>query len=65
MDLMTKLEETKPSSFEEAIEKLVYVDGMVEECKSVVKKSIWEVVPRPTDKSVVGSRWICRNFIID
>ena len=20
--------------------------------------SVWEVVPRPTDKSIVGSRWI-------
>jgi hypothetical protein len=31
---------------------------MVEEYESIVKNSVWEVVPRPTDKSVVGSRWI-------
>ncbi len=31
---------------------------MVEEYKSIVKNSIWEVVPRPAKKSVVGSRWI-------
>eukprot|EP00253_Pinus_taeda_P034648 PITA_34648 len=31
---------------------------MVEEYESIVKKSVWEVVPRPVDKSVVSSRWI-------
>ena len=58
MALMTKLEDTKPSSFEEAVEKHVWVDAMVEEYKSIVKNNVWEVVPRPTDKLVVGSRWI-------
>jgi hypothetical protein len=31
---------------------------MVEEYDSIVKKSAWEIVPRPVDKSMVGSRWI-------
>ena len=31
---------------------------MVEEYDSIVKNSAWEVVPRPFDKSLVGSRWI-------
>jgi hypothetical protein len=31
---------------------------MVEESDSIVKNSAWEIVPRPVDKSVVGSRWI-------
>jgi hypothetical protein len=31
---------------------------MVEEYDSIVKNSAWEIVPRPIDKSVVGSRWI-------
>ena len=30
----------------------------MEEYKSIVKRSVWEVVPRPKDKSIVGSRWI-------
>eukprot|EP00253_Pinus_taeda_P034449 PITA_34449 len=33
---------------------------MVEEYKSIVRNSVWEVVPRPPDKSVVGSRWILK-----
>ena len=31
---------------------------MVEEYDSIVKNSAWEIVRRPVDKSVVGSRWI-------
>jgi hypothetical protein len=31
---------------------------MVEEYDSIVKKNAWEIVPRPIDKSVVGSRSI-------
>jgi len=53
---MTKLIDTEPSSFEEAIEELVWVDAVVEEYDSIVKNIVWEVVPRPTNKSVVGLR---------
>ena len=31
---------------------------MVEEYDSILKNNVWEIVPRPVDKSVVGSRWI-------
>jgi len=58
MDLLAELVETKPSYFKEEIEKPDWVDSMVEEYKSIMNKSVWEVVPRLVDKSVVGSRWI-------
>jgi hypothetical protein len=35
-----------------------WVDAMVEEYDYIVKNSAWEIVPRPVNKSVVGSRWI-------
>ena len=31
---------------------------MMEEYDTIVKISAWEIVPRPVNKSVVGSRWI-------
>eukprot|EP00253_Pinus_taeda_P005742 PITA_05742 len=55
---MIELVETKSSSFEEAIEKHIWVDEMVEEYESIIKNNIWELVPRPIDKSIVGLRWI-------
>eukprot|EP00253_Pinus_taeda_P004901 PITA_04901 len=34
-----------------------WVDAMVEEYDSIVSNSVWDVVPRLADKSVVSSRW--------
>jgi len=31
---------------------------MMEEYISIMVNDVWEVVPRPQDRSVVGSRWI-------
>ena len=58
MALMRKCIVTEPSSFEEAVEDPAWVDAMVEEYDSIVRNSVWEIVPRPEGKSVVGSRWI-------
>lgn len=33
---------------------------MVEEYNSIMLNGVWKVVPRPMDKAVVGSRWICK-----
>ena len=31
---------------------------MLEEYKSIIKNNVWDIVPRPKDKSVVSSKWI-------
>jgi hypothetical protein len=58
MALMSKCIVNEPYSFQEAVHDPTWVDAMVEECDSIVKNSAWDIVPRPIDKSVVGSRWI-------
>ena len=58
MALMTKCIVTEPSSFEEVVQKPIWVDTMVEEYDSIIKNSAWEVVPRSVRKSMVGSKWI-------
>jgi hypothetical protein len=58
MALMRKCIVTEPSSFQEAVQDPTWVDSMVEEYDSIVKNSVWDIVPRAIDKSVVGSRWI-------
>ena len=40
MALMNELIETEPSSFEEEVEKHVWVDAIMEEYKSIVKNSV-------------------------
>jgi hypothetical protein len=31
---------------------------MLKEYKSIIKNNVWDIVPRPKDKSVVSSKWI-------
>ena len=36
-------------------------DAMVEEYQSIMKNDLWEIVPKPKDKSVVSSKWIFKT----
>ena len=58
MALITELINSKPSSFKEAAQHDVWQEAMVEEYDLIMKNQLWEVVPRPKGKKVVGSRWI-------
>ena len=55
---MSQLISSESSSYEEAASKQVWVDAMIEEYKSIMKNDVWEIVPRPTGKSVVTYRWL-------
>ena len=47
-----------PTSYEEDAGKKEWKDSMVEKYQSIVKNDVWDVVPRPKEKSVVSSKWI-------
>jgi len=55
MALVGECIESKLSSFKEVVQQPVWVDAMVEECDSIVRNSVWDVVPRLEDKSMVSS----------
>ena len=54
MALMIELINSEPSSFVEAAQHDVWQEAMVEEYDSIMKNQVWEVVPRPQGKKVVG-----------
>jgi hypothetical protein len=56
--MVSSIQESEPSTFEEATNRQVWRDVMMEEYKSIMKNNVWEVVPRPEGKSVVTSRWL-------
>ena len=58
MALMTDLIKYKTSSFGKVAQHDVCQEAMVEEYDSIMKNQVWEVVPRPQGKKVVGSKWI-------
>jgi hypothetical protein len=55
---MTKLLDEEPTTFEEAAKKEQWKESMVEEHQSIMRNEVWEIVPRPKEKSVVTSKWV-------
>ena len=55
---MTKLLDEEPTTFEEAVQKGQWKEAMMEEHQSIMKNEVWEIVPRPKEKSVVTSKWV-------
>ena len=47
---------TKPKNFEESSEDEDWVKAMNEELDHIEKNNTWELVPRPTEKNVIGSK---------
>jgi hypothetical protein len=61
MALMCDLIEKDPSCFEEVIQKKEWANAMTEEYQSIIKKDVWEIVPRPKRKDVVSSKWLYKT----
>ena len=55
---INKIIDSKPTTFEEANKLQVWKEAMQEEYNSIIKNNVWEVVSRPTGKSIVSSKWI-------
>jgi hypothetical protein len=58
--LMSDIIESEPTCFKEAITRQEWKDSMMEEYTSIMKNDVWEIVPRPKNKSIVSSKWIYR-----
>ena len=46
---------------EEALQDENWVDSMHEELNQFVRNDVWELVPRPKDVHVIGTKWIFKN----
>jgi hypothetical protein len=52
---------TKPTNFEEASQEEDWIREMNEEMDQIEKNNSWELVPRPVNKNVIGSKWVFKN----
>lgn len=55
---MTKVE---PKTFNEARKSKKWMDVMEEELKQIEKNKTWELVCRPEDKNIIGTKWVYQN----
>ena len=51
----------EPSNFEEAKNGEHWIKEMEEELSQIEKNETWELIPRPNDKNVIGTKWVFKN----
>jgi transposase InsO family protein len=51
----------EPNCFEEANKDEFWKKAMDEELDQIEKNDTWELVPRPKNKNVIGTKWVFRN----
>jgi hypothetical protein len=51
----------EPNIFEEASKDEFRNKAMDEELDQIEKNDTWELVPRPKNKNVIGTKWVFRN----
>ena len=55
---MCDLVDQEPTSYEEATQKKEWVEAMMKEYRLIMKNDVWDIFPKPKNKSVVPSKWI-------
>ncbi|KAK8939056.1 hypothetical protein KSP39_PZI011729 [Platanthera zijinensis] len=51
----------EPKKFEEAIQDQHWINAMQEELNQFRRCKVWELVPKPRDHNIIGTKWIFRN----
>eukprot|EP00253_Pinus_taeda_P034331 PITA_34331 len=55
------LSSTEPQNVKEACEDECWIKAMDEEFEQIERNNTWELVPRPKDKNVIGTKWVFKN----
>jgi hypothetical protein len=58
---ITLLSHIEPNSIKEACKDENWVNAMNEELDQIEKNQTWELVPRPKNKNVIGTKWVYKN----
>ena len=56
--LISQVEPRRPN---EAIKDDYWKEAMKDELQQIIKNNTWELVPRPKEKNVIGTKWVFRN----
>jgi hypothetical protein len=51
----------EPNNFKEASKDEFWNKAMDEELDQIENNDTWELVPRPKNKNVIGTKWVLRN----
>ena len=56
------LAQFEPKKVEEALQDENWVDFMHQELHQFLRNDVWELVPRPNDTHLIGTKWILQNI---
>ena len=63
---MCGLVDKEPTSYEKVAQKKEWVEEIIEECQSIMKNDVWDIVHKPENKSVVSLKWIYKiKHVVD
>ena len=52
---------SEPTKIEEALSDPSWVGAMQDELSQFERNKVWSLVPMPSDKMIIGTRWVFRN----
>ena len=55
------LSQEEPKKVEDALKDSDWVTAMQEELNEFERNKVWQLVPRPKNRSIVGTKWVFRN----
>ena len=55
------LSQVEPKKIDKALEDVDWINSMHEELHQFIRNEVWEMVPRPKDVNVIGTKWIFKN----
>ena len=58
---MAFVSQIEPSKVDEALGDDQWIIGMQEELNQFERNQVWELVPRPSNKHIIGTRWVFKN----
>ena len=57
----TFLSQEEPKKVEDALKDSDWVTAMQEELNEFERNKVWQLVPSPKNRSIVGTKWVFRN----
>ena len=52
---------TEPKKIDEALKDVDWINAMHEELNNFTRNQVWELVERPKDHNMIGTKWVFRN----
>nr|GEV05269.1 copia protein [Tanacetum cinerariifolium] len=60
-EVQSSLTTITPSKLTEAMEEEGWIIAMQEELNQFKRNKVWNLVPKPHGKTIIGTKWICKN----